>query len=88
MHARATRIELTRLLEDSGVTSLRDSGQVPAFIDGSADTLLASLDMDSLAAMEVCIALELHYGLAIVPSTLLGVGTLGDLAELIMNERR
>ena len=86
MPARATRLELTGLLEESGITSLRDNGQVPGFIDGSVDPLLASLDMDSLAAMEVCIDLELRYGLAIVPSTLLDVGTLGDLAQLMMRE--
>ena len=53
------------------------------FLAGVHDVPIDTLDMDSLAEMEVCIAIEVNAGVSIVPEQLRKIGTLGRLVALI-----
>ena len=48
---------------------------------------LDALDMDSLAEMEVCIAIEVNAGVSILPEQLRKIGTLGRLVALIQGQQ-
>ncbi|MEO8487548.1 MAG: acyl carrier protein [Betaproteobacteria bacterium] len=54
-----------------------------AFIAGTVDSALAALEMDSLAKMELCIAIEVGSGVSLAPEELERFGSLGDLAAEI-----
>jgi acyl carrier protein len=75
------REELVQVLRESGVYTLREQGIEDAFIAGDADLRLDALQMDSLALMEFCIALETRWGFSVAPDELADVGTLGQLAD-------
>jgi hypothetical protein len=74
-------------LEVSSVIALRDKNLGAAFLGGMADVPIAALDMDSLAEMEVCIAIEVNAGVSIVPDQLRKIGTLDRLVALIQARR-
>ena len=69
---------------DSSVFFLRDESVEEQFIDGRYDVPLDRLDVDSLAAMEICIALEVNWGTALVPEDLQRVGSLQTLVGVVM----
>lgn len=68
------------LLRQASVFTLVNKNLEEPFIQGACDIEIAQLDMDSLAIMEICIALEMNHGMSIRPEDLLKVGTLGMLA--------
>ena len=74
------------MLEDSSIFHLRDHGLERPYIDGSVDVPLESMSMDSLATMELCIAIELRYGCTVVPSDLPRLGSLNGLAARLQAE--
>lgn len=63
--------EIRRVLVDAlrlaRVESFRDDTLAAELLAGRRDVSLASLELDSLAAMELCIAIELRFGIEIVP---------------------
>ena len=75
-----TRAELIEVLHSCGVVTLLERGVEGAFLDGSVDFPMGELRMDSLSAMEFCIALENTWGLSIAP---VDVGRLGTLDGLL-----
>ena len=79
----AIRTELLELLRGCGVFALDDQGIDQAFIRGECDIALESLEMDSLAIMEVCIALENTYGISITPKDLPTLTSLKALVDRI-----
>ena len=56
------RKSLAEVFRDSSVFFLRDENAEEEFIAGRYDVNLDGLDIDSLAAMEICIALEDQLG--------------------------
>lgn len=83
MTDREIRSSLAELLRDAGIFHLRDEEVEQAFIDGSYDADLEQLDMDSLAAMELCIGLETNWGTTLVPEDLNRVGNLQSLVQIL-----
>jgi acyl carrier protein len=74
---------IVEALEYSSVIALRDKNLTEAFLAGTHEVPVDLLDMDSLAEMEVCIAIEVNSGVSIVPDQLRKIGTLGRLVALI-----
>jgi|GEM_PF-5262171 len=74
---------LAGALESCSVYALRRQGLVDAFVGGDLDLPLADLEMDSLAEMELCIAIEVETGFTVVPETLRDHESLGALARLV-----
>lgn len=58
--------------------------QRDGFEAGSVDIELDSLEMDSLAAMELCIAIEANSGLSITPEQLQTARTGSELVRQIL----
>ena len=77
---------LVGALTHASVFGLRDNGWTEEFLAGTRDVPLDGLDMDSLGAMELCIAVEVSTGVEIVPDDLQQLGTLGGLVEAILRE--
>jgi acyl carrier protein len=60
------------------------SAQAEAFLAGDSDIQLDRLDIDSLAAMELCIAIEANGGSSITPDQLKAAATGNALVRLIV----
>lgn len=71
---------MVELLHACGVFTLREHGIEESFLAGEKDFPIGELQMDSLSAMEFCIALENRWGLSVSPAD---VGRLGTLDGLI-----
>jgi acyl carrier protein len=78
------RASITEVFRDSGVFHLRDQNVEKEFIDGRYDANLDELYIDSLSAMEICIALEANWGTALVPEDLQRVGSLQALVKVVL----
>ena len=76
-----TRKKIADLVAELGANGLRSSGHEEAVIAGLEDFSLEDLGIDSLGAMELCMALELEFGLNIRPDNLASFGTIGALAQ-------
>jgi acyl carrier protein len=87
MNEQQVRNIVVEALEYSSVIALRDKNLSAGFLDGTAEVPIELLDMDSLAEMEVCIAIEVNAGVSIVPEQLRSIGTLGRLVALIQARR-
>lgn len=78
-----TETELCNALADAlvyaAVPGFRDSGAEEAFRAGDGRFAISSLEIDSLAWMELCIAIEINTGVTLTPADLAGLPTLGDL---------
>lgn len=81
MDGRAIRQSMVDGLDAGGVAKLGDRRLRAAFLAGECDVTLAELDMDSLARMELCIAIELGTGVSLAPEELDAYATLGALAR-------
>ncbi len=73
------RARLVELFKKAGVHSLDDEDLGLKFIQGVEDPTIESLHIDSLAAMEICIALESDFGWSTSPEKLLRFGPLSDV---------
>jgi hypothetical protein len=82
-----TEFEIRTMLAEacvsSGIYTLRDNGWTEAFVAGSRDIAFSEIEMDSLATMELCIAIEINTGAVILPEDLQHLASLGDLIRLI-----
>ena len=74
---------LVEALHSASVFGLRNNGWTEEFLAGTRDVAFDDLEMDSLGAMELCIAVEVNTGVSIVPDDLAGLGTLGGLVQAI-----
>ena len=70
-------------LAAAGITSLRNSGLTQSFLDGECDIAFSEIEMDSLATMELCIAIEANTGVTILPEDLQHIDSLGGLVSRI-----
>jgi acyl carrier protein len=77
------RIRVVEALEAASVAGLQTNALVSQFISGAADITFAELQLDSLARMEFCIAIEVNCGISILPDHLYETGTLGRIADMI-----
>lgn len=84
MNKMAIRKLLIPVLQDAGIFYLRDNIVENDFAAGVWDIHLTELDMDSLSTMELCIGLEVEWGLTVLPEDLSKVGTLGQLADIVV----
>jgi acyl carrier protein len=74
---------IAQQLEYACSTVMRDKQLTPIFLEGRHDIALGELEMDSLAEMELCIAIEIHTGVSIVPNDLQGICTLNSLVDVV-----
>jgi hypothetical protein len=85
-----TEPEIRKMLVDAmlsaSVFGVRDNGWTDAFLAGTRDIALGELEMDSLGAMELCIAVEVNTGVEIVPDELASMATLETLVATIHRE--
>jgi acyl carrier protein len=70
MDARTIRTVVIEGLETGAVWQANRTDFREAFIEGTLDIELAKLDMDSLARMELCIAIEVGTGVSLAPEEL------------------
>ena len=80
MDARAIRTVILDGLEAGAIWQAGRSDFREAFLAGSADVPVVELDMDSLARMELCIAIEIGTGVSLAPEELDRYRTLAALA--------
>lgn len=84
-------VEIRQMLVDaidaSTIVGLRRSGLMEGFLDGTADIPFAVLEMDSMGAMELCIAVEVNTGVEIVPVELAELGSLGAVVASVMERQ-
>ena len=80
------RTILVEALEYANILSVNEDSLPASFLDGSEDVSLNQLDIDSLAAMELCIALEINAGVSIVPEDLQKMGTLNRLVATVRDQ--
>jgi acyl carrier protein len=74
---------LVKLFRRSGIFYLRNNNLETDFINGTYDMSVHELEMDSLAAMEFCIAVEMELNIEVLPHDLAKIATLTDLTTII-----
>ncbi len=77
------RSTLADALVYAAVPGFRDSGAEEAFRAGDGQFAIANLEIDSLAWMELCIAIEINTGVTVTPADLAALPTLGDLVAKV-----
>lgn len=81
-----TEAEIRQVIADAlvyaAVPLFADSADQADFVAGTRDVRLDAFEIDSLATMEMCIAIELNLGVEIVPGDLTEVETLGAIVAL------
>jgi long-chain acyl-CoA synthetase len=79
------KTELRQVIADAmvyaSVPGFADSQSEATFRDGTHDVKLTEVDIDSLAAMELCIALELSTGVSLAPADITAMTSLGALLQ-------
>ena len=79
----AIRAIIAAGLEQGACFALRNNGWTEDFIAGRRDVAFAEMDIDSLAIMELCIAIEVETGVSILPDDLAQCQTLSAVAALV-----
>lgn len=82
------RATILEALSYASVFALRDTDVSDGFLAGTQDITFTDLQMDSLATMELCIALEVHAGVTILPDELRQIGSLERLVVAVRNAAR
>lgn len=70
-------------LEQGSCFALRNNGWTEDFLAGRRDVAFAEMDIDSLAIMELCIAIEVESGVSILPEDLVKCETLGAVVTQV-----
>lgn len=82
-----TELEIRQVVADAldyaAVPRFRGTELRERFIAGATDISFDDLEIDSLAAMELCIALETNAGVSILPAELPEFGSLGALVKRV-----
>lgn len=81
MDLRSIRAVIVDGLEAGAVSQARRAAFRDAFIAGEHPVPLAELEMDSLARMELCIAIEVGTGVSLAPEELDRYDTLAAIAD-------
>ena len=88
MTEQEVRTIIVGALEYANVVTMSDQNMGPLILAGREDIDIPQLGMDSLATMELCIALEVNTGVSIVPHDLLEIGTLNRLVKAVQDKAR
>ncbi len=82
-----TELEIREVVADAldyaAVPRFRGSQVRAQFVAGTRDIGFDELEIDSLAAMELCIALETNAGVSILPAELPAFGSLGGVVKRV-----
>lgn len=70
-------------LRQASVHTIEEGDRVRRFLRGEADFSFDELELDSLARMEVCIAIEVKTGISIAPDELEPIGTVAGLVARV-----
>ena len=70
-------------LEQGSCFALRNNGWTEDFLAGRRDVAFAEMDIDSLAIMELCIAIEVESGVSILPDEIVKCETLAAVAAQV-----
>lgn len=76
---------LVDAIDASTIVGLRGSGLMEGFLAGTSDIPFDVLEMDSMGAMELCIAVEVNTGVEIAPGELDELGSLDAVMATIRN---
>ena len=85
---RTVREALIEGLEAGGVGQASQVRFRQPFLDGTLDATFEELGLDSLARMEVCIAIEVATGVSLAPEELARYATLDALVADIVGRLR
>ena len=77
--SRADRQQFLDILIDAGAGGIEDHPQVRGFLEGTGDIALGDISLDSLAVMEVAIAIEETFGVSLAPVRFINHSLLGEL---------
>lgn len=88
MNERSIRDVFVEGLVAGAVHSINDVDTRKAFLDGTRDLAFDELAMDSLARMELCIAIEVGTGVSMAPEELGRYRSLGELAAHLLERLR
>jgi acyl carrier protein len=83
MESRLLREHLFEALETAGVSDRLGEARRSAFVEDAVSLKLSELDMDSLARMEFCIAIELSLGVTLLPAQLEELDTTDAIERFI-----
>ena len=75
------RAMLVDALDSAAILAPEDENLKSVFLSGCRDISLQELELDSLAGMELCIAIEVITGVSVVPGELAGIGTMDRLVK-------
>ena len=85
-----TETEIRQLVAEAlayaSIPNFQGSATERAFLAATAEVPFSELEIDSLAAMEICIAIEANIGTSILPNELAGIETLSDLVRSIQGK--
>lgn len=82
------RTVIIEAMNYANVVGMRDQNTITLFLEGSEDIAFNQLGMDSLAKMELCIAIEDKTGVSIVPDELQKFGTLNQLVSSVQDQSK
>lgn len=87
MNEQVNAAELRKMVVDAlthaNAVGISDHPNRDAFLEGQEDISLDDLEIDSLAAMEFCIYLELNHGIEITPDELEEVISVEEIAGVV-----
>lgn len=86
MTEQQVRAMLVEALDAANVFAMREKQLAEGFLAGIAEVPFDALEMDSLAEMELCIAIEINAGVSVVPDQLRKIGSLQRLATLVRGD--
>ncbi|BBK39919.1 hypothetical protein STAQ_49970 [Allostella sp. ATCC 35155] len=84
MEIERVRQILVDALEIGSVAAIYEPAIRGPFLSGEDDLSFDRLDMDSLARMELCIAIEVETGVSLTPDDLDSFRSLGALARRVV----
>ncbi len=83
MNEREIRLILADGLEAGAVHQVSNVSIREAFLAGTRDLTFAELEMDSLAKMELCIAIEVGTGVSLAPEELGRFAAIGEIVAML-----
>ena len=83
VNSAALRKMVVEALTHANAVGISDHPDRESFLEGQKDISLDDLEIDSLAAMEFCIYLELNHGVEITPDELHEVTSVDDIASVV-----
>lgn len=83
MEVSEIRLLVAEALDYAAVPRFRGSEARMQFVAGTRDITFDEIEIDSLAAMELCIALETNAGVVILPGEVLALGSLDAVVRRV-----